>query len=162
MSSQGDRELAGRAVFAKILSEQVAGLVGAVRKHVEPNLEPGEHVVGQLADGTRIGKVMRTETPVTVDVIDEDALVQWILDNRPDEIVPAVRPSYMDHLRAQVKKHGYAFDPVTGEIIPGLKIGQGTPAYRPVPTDEGRALVQAKLSELIAGGFLELPPSGES
>jgi hypothetical protein len=162
MASQKDRELAGRAVFAKILSEEVASLVGAIRKHVEPNLAPGEHVVGQLGDGTRIGKVMVTEQPVTVDIVDEDALVHWILEHRPDEIVPAIRPSYLAYLRDQVKKHGNAFDPESKEIIPGLALGSGTPAYKPVPTEEGRAMVRSKLSELIAGGLLELPPSGES
>ncbi|MCW2902241.1 MAG: hypothetical protein JWO67_4506 [Streptosporangiaceae bacterium] len=157
MSSQNDREMAGRAVFGKILFEEIGKLTSAIRKNVEPNLEPGEHVVGVLGDGTRIGKVMLTEAPKTADVTDQDALVQWVLDNRPDEIVPAIRPSYMEFLREQVKKHGHAFDPVSREVIPGIELGQGTPAYKPVPTDEGRELVRSKLSELIAGGLLELP-----
>lgn len=162
MASQEDREMAGRAVFAKILSEQVAALVGAVRGKVEPNLAPGEHVIGQLGDGTRIGKVMVTETPVTVDVVDQEALINWILEHRPDEIVPAIRPAYMDSLRDQVKKHGHAFDPESKEIIPGLALGSGTPSYKPVPTNEGRALVRAKLGELIAAGQLELPAAPPS
>jgi len=157
MSSREDRETAGRAVFGKIIAEEVARLTGAIRKQVEPNLEAGEHIIGVLGDGTRIGKVMRTETPRTADITDEDALVQWILDNRPDEIIPTIRPSYLEYLRAQVKAHGHAYDLASGEVIPGIEPGVGTPAYKAVPTDEGRELVRSRLAELIGGGLLELP-----
>jgi len=159
MSTAEERALAGRAVFAKIVADEVGSLIRQVRQHVEPNLEPGEHIVGVLGDGTRIGKAMRTETPKTALVTDEDALVHWILENRPDEIVPSIRPSYLEALRLQVKEHGHAFDPTSGEIIPGIEPGDGTPSYRVVPTQEGRELVKARLSELIAGGLLALPPA---
>lgn len=161
MSTAEEREMAGRAVFGKIIADEVGTLIKQVRQHVEPNLEAGEHVVGVLGDGTRIGKVMRTETPKTALVTDEDALVQWILDNRPDEIVPAIRPSYLEALRMQVKEHGHAFDPASGEIIPGIEPAEGTPSYRVMPTSEGRELVKSRLADLIAGGLLALPAPDE-
>jgi len=161
VSSAEDRSNAGRAVFAKIVADEVGSLSRQVRQHVEPTLEPGEHLIGVLGDGTRIGKVMRTETPKTALVTDEDALIRWILENRPDEIVPSIRPSYLEALRLQVKEHGHAFDPTSGEIIPGIEPGEGTPSYRVVPTAEGRELVKARLAELIAGGLLALPVGEE-
>jgi hypothetical protein len=159
VSTAEERKLAGRAVFAKIIADEVRAVAEAVKAEVKNRLVPGEHVTATLADGTRIGKVTLTEVPRTADIVDERALIDWLLEHRPDEVVPQVRPSFLEHLRRQVKEHGHAFDETTGEVIPGIELGEGTPGFRPAPSEEGRALVKARLNELLAGGLLELPPA---
>ena len=158
-----DRELAGRAVIAKVFLENANGLAKAVRDVVEPGLEPGEHLTAQLGDGTRIGKVRRNERSQVAVTTDADALLKWVAKNRPDEVVsvPTIRPAFLEYLRKLCKTNGYAFDETTGEIIPGIELQDGSAAYVVEPSAEGRALVQAKLADLVASGALELPAADD-
>lgn len=156
MSTDEDRSMAGRSIVAKVLAEEARKLGDHVRQMVEPALEPGEHLTGQLGDGTRVGKVRRNERATTAAVTDEQALINWILEHRPDEVVPQIRPSYLEHLRAQVKAHGHAFDATSGEVIPGIEAVQGGSSFVVSPSAEGRELIRRRLAEMT-GGLLELP-----
>ena len=157
-----DRTMAGKAVVAKIFVEMATGLSKAVREFVEPGLEPGEHITAQLGDGTRVGKVRRNERSQVAVTTDADALLKWCRANRPDEVelIPTIRPAYLESLRKQAKEHGFAFDP-DGEIIPGIEGQEGSASYVVTPSPEGKALIQARLSDLIAAGVLELPASDQ-
>jgi len=156
--NETDRQLAGRAIVAKVFVEEATRLAKAVRDVVEPGLEPGEHITAQLGDGTRVGKVRRNERSVVAVTTDADALLKWCRKNRPDEVelVPTIRPAFLEYLRKQCKEHGFAFD-AEGEIIPGIEGQEGSASYVVSPSPEGKALIQAKLSDLIASGVLELP-----
>lgn len=160
--NETDRQLAGRAIVARVFVEQAQALAKAVRDVVEPGLEPGEHITAQLGDGTRVGKVRRNERSQVAVTTDPDALLKWCRLNRPDEVemVPTIRPAFLEYLRKQCKDHGYAFDP-DGEIIPGIEGQEGSAGYVVSPSPEGKALIQAKLSDLIANGVLELPAASE-
>jgi hypothetical protein len=153
-----DRTMAGKAVVAKIFVEMATGLSKAVREFVEPGLEPGEHITAQLGDGTRVGKVRRNERSMVAVTTDADALMKWCQTHRPDEVilVPTIRPAFLEHLRKQAKEHGYPFD-ADNQIIPGIEAQEGSASYVVTPSAEGKALIQAKLSDLIAAGVLELP-----
>lgn len=160
--NETDRTLAGRAVVAKVFVEEATRLAKAIRDVVEPGLEPGEHITAQLGDGTRVGKVRRNERSVVAVTTDPDALLKWCQTNRPDEVqqVPTIRPAFLEYLRKQCKEHGYAFD-AEGAIIPGIEGQEGSASYVVSPSPEGKALIQAKLSDLIASGVLELPAAEE-
>lgn len=159
--NETDRQLAGRAVVAKVFVESASALSKAVRDVVEPGLEPGEHITAQLGDGTRVGKVRRNERSTVAVTTDEHALLKWVQRNRPDEVqsIPTIRPAFLEYLRKQCKTHGFAFDETSGEIVPGIEAQEGSASYVVTPTDEGRALVKSRLADLIAGGVLELPAS---
>jgi len=161
--NETDRQLAGRAIVAKVFVEEANRLAKAVRDVVEPGLEPGEHITAQLGDGTRVGKVRRNERSQVAVTTDPDALLKWCQVNRPDEVqlIPTIRPAFLEHLRKQAKEHGYAFDAVSGEVIPGIEGQEGSASFVVTPTAEGRELVKAKLSDLIASGVLELPAADQ-
>lgn len=161
--NETDRTLAGRAVVAKVFVEEATRLAKAVRDVVEPGLEPGEHITAQLGDGTRVGKVRRNERSVVAVTTDPDALLKWCQTNRPDEVqqIPTIRPAFLEYLRGQCKSHGFAFDEESGEVIPGIEGQEGSASYVVSPSPEGKALIQAKLSDLIASGVLELPAAEE-
>jgi len=163
MSAQDDRLRAGRAVFARIVADDVAAVVARVREDIEPNLRPGERIAAELPDGTVIGSVTRSKVAQRAAVTDMRALLAWVREHQPDELVQSVNPAYVDALKRQVKVHGKAFDRGTGEVIPGVELVDGSATYRPAPDPDMVPLVLARLAELVGAGLLELPnPETES
>jgi phage host-nuclease inhibitor protein Gam len=150
------RLLAGRQIVAKLLAEEIAGVAKGNRDDLEPQMLPRESIVATLPDGTVIGEVKRAKAPKSAQVTDEEALLAWVAEHRPDEIVVkrSVRSSYVDALKAQAKKDGWAYDPATMEIIPGIEVVEGTSSYRPTPDEDARDIVMPRLFDLLAGGLL--------
>jgi hypothetical protein len=156
MSTREDRLLAGRQVFAKVIQSDVKAAFDSTRKRLEPLLDADEGIAAELPDGTRIGTVKRSKVKKAAAVTDDKALLAWALEHRPDQLVQSVNPAFVEFLKAQVLKHGHAFDPTTGEIIPGVEMREGSPSYLPQPDPEMVPVVRAKFAELIGKGLLEL------
>lgn len=156
VSSDEDRLLAGRQVFAEWFLDDVKAVWVALRKATEPRLAAQEAVVGELPDGTRIGRVSLSKPPVSAAVTDERELRKWVKENRPDMIVESVNPAFVDTLKGYAKKHGVAVLP-DGTIVPGVESSEGTPRYRVDVDDDAVPLLRARLAELVDLGLLELP-----
>lgn len=160
MSSDEQRLLAGRQVVVRVLADEVKQITTDTRAALEPQLDPEEAVVAVLPDGQRVGKVQRAKPAATAAVTDERALLAWVTAHRPDELVRSVRSSYVEALKAQARVHGHAYDPDTGEVIPGVELVEGTSAYRVTVPPEGRAAVLARLREVLSGDLIpQLPPA---
>lgn len=162
MSIEDDRIDAGRAVVLSWLGRQVRDHSNAVREHLAPKVDPGERITAKLPDGTVIGTVTIGKPAQSPMVVDERALLDWVRENRPDEVVESVRASYVDHLKEQVRKHGHAFDAETGEIIPGIELREGSPSYRPSVDKDAVPVLQARLGEIVGNGLLALPEGGQA
>ncbi|MDP9143664.1 MAG: hypothetical protein M3N43_03045 [Actinomycetota bacterium] len=160
MNPNDDREMAGRAVVARWMSDEIRGLVSGVRENLEPRLEPGERMRAQLPDGTVIGAVTIGKAAETAAVTDERALLAWVKEHRPTEVVESVNPAYVEVLKRQAKAHGFAHTE-DGEVIPGVELRTGSASYRPMVDKDAVPLLRSKLAELIAGGLLELPAGDE-
>jgi hypothetical protein len=159
------RLLAGRQIVARLLADEVAALVADNRHDLESQMLPRESVIATLPDGTIIGQVGRSRPAKSAKVTDEAALLAWVEENRPDEVVVTrtVRSSFVDALKAQAKKHDHAFDVETGEVIPGIESVEGTSSYSPKPDEGARDIVMPRLLDLLAEGLMpSLPPSGPS
>ncbi|WP_028924225.1 hypothetical protein [Pseudonocardia acaciae] len=158
MSSEQERFAAGRAVFARVVADDVAAEAKKTRRVVEPTLAPGEPIKAWLPDGTEVGKVRLTERPESVVLTDEAALLAYVRRARPDELVvtESIRESYLTYLRelarAQLKDphntDGLVVDR-DGEVIPGLELSYGTPAYKVEPSPSGRVAVRAVLARVL-------------
>ena len=157
MSTRAERLLAGQAIVARVVAEEVDATVKTLRTALEQRIAPNEKLAAELPDGTTIGTVGRSKPPRRPAVTDPAAVLAWVEANRPDEIVRSVNPAFIRWLESQARAHGVAIDPTTGEIIPGVEMVTGNPSYQPSATDEGRAVVLARLDELIRGGVLTLP-----
>lgn len=155
------RTNAGRAVLAKWLAEQSAALVNAARDVVEPSLAPGERITGTLPDGTPIGSVTIGKPAQTASVTDARALLAWVKEHAPTELVVSVNPAYIDQLKKTCKKDGMAHTP-TGEVVPGIELVTGSASYRPTVDPVQEPLIRRRLAELIANGLLELPGPEEA
>jgi hypothetical protein len=160
VSAQTERLAAGRAVFAKLLMDEVSGQAKKVRRELEASLVPGEKVKAQLPDGRVIGVVQLTEHPESVTVTDPPALLEYVKRTRPDEVVvtETIRDSFLTHLRDLAKVQlkdpentdGLVVDR-NGEVIPGLELDYGTPRYTPTPDAPGRRVFAELLAELLGG-----------
>jgi len=161
MSTPEDKLLAGKQVFVKVLQADVKAIFDGTRDLLEPRIEADESVAALLPDGTRIGSVKRSKAKRSPVVTDEAALLAWVRENRPEELVESVRPAFVDYLKAQARKHGEAVYEATGEIVPGVEMRVGAPSYLPQPDPAMVPLVRAKLAELIGSGLLALPSGDE-
>lgn len=161
MSTREQRLLSGRQVVAKIVADDVKKFIGQVRDELEPQLEADEGVAAILPDGTRIGTTKRSKPSTSAVVTDDAALLAWVKEHRPDEIVESVSPAFLAHLKESCKRHGDAIYEATGEIVPGIELLTGSCSYLPQADDAAVPLVRSRLAELISGGLLALP-SGET
>jgi hypothetical protein len=162
MVREESRVIAGRAVVARWLSEEVRTLVTGVRNVLEPQMEPGERVTAQLPDGTVIGAVTIGKAAESASVTDQRALLAWVKEHAPTEIVESVNPAYVDALKKRCKATGLAYDDVTGGIIPGIELVTGSSSYRPAVDPTQVPLLRRRIGELLSNGLLELPASDES
>lgn len=162
MSTREDRLLAGRQVFTKVIQSDVKAAFDATREQLEPMLAADEGVAAELPDGTRIGTVKRSKAKRSAVVTDPAALLAWVLEHRPEELVQSVNPAFVAYLMAQVRKHGAAVYEATGEIVPGVEWQTGAPSYLPQPDPDMVPMIRAKFAELIGKGLLELPMSEAS
>lgn len=153
------RLLAARALFAKLLAEEVDREVRRAREALEPTLVPGEKVKALLPDGRVVGTVQLTERVTSVVVVDEAALLAYVRRARPDQIITseAIRPSFLSWLRNDAKKQlqdedsdGQVVD-ANGEIVPGLQLMHGSAAYRPVIPSAGKKVLRDLMADLLGG-----------
>lgn len=68
----------------------------------------------------RIGKVLKKAGALRASVVDPAALLAYVKDERPDEVVvtESVREAHVKHLLERAKE---------GEIIPGIDLSEGAP-----------------------------------
>lgn len=161
MSTHEDRLLAGRQVFLKVIQADAKAAFDETRQALEPRLDADEAVAAELPDGTRIGTVKRSKTRRAPAVTDEAALLAWVRHHRPEELVESVRPAFVDYLKAQARRYGAAVYEATGEIVPGVEMCDGGASYLPQPDPTTVPTVRAKFAELVGGGMLALPRTGE-
>jgi hypothetical protein len=157
VSTPEDKLLAGKQVFVKVVQNDVKAVFDETRAALEPRLDADESVAALLPDGTRIGSVKRSKAKRTPVVTDEAAVLAWVRENRPEEIVESVRPAFVEYLKGQARKHGEAVYEATGEIVPGVEMREGAPSYLPQPDPAMVPVIRQKLAELIGGGLLALP-----
>jgi hypothetical protein len=146
------------------------GKIGdALKKHrgaMQEQLEDADvDALGvRLPNGTKVAKIVTTDPDPKPDVIDEDALIEFVATHAPDEvvtrtvIVTEIRPAYRAALVDQMTKRKAAEVVLPdGEIVdvPGVRMKASTRTHsvRFEDGDAGKDLVAAAWS---AGVFTNL------
>lgn len=80
-----------------------------------------------------VGSVTYARGAASARVTDPGALLHWVKQNRPGEVVEKVRDSYLKALLITARKEGQAVDQRTGEVIPGIEVTAGDPVLKVVP-----------------------------
>lgn len=156
MSTQEDRQLAGRQVFVRVVLDDVKRADVAARAELESRIAADEGVAAELPDGTRIGTVKRSKVKQSAVVTDPAALLAWVKKNRPEEIVESVNPAFVRWVQDSAKKNGEPITP-NGEVIPGVEVIAGSPSYLPQVDPAAVPVIRARLAELLGNGLLALP-----
>jgi hypothetical protein len=101
-------------------------------------------------DGAALGTITYTPAGADAHVCDEDAFTGYVEKTHPEHIARTVRSEYRALLLAIAKETGTAVDPETGQEVPGITVGVGTPTLR---RTYDRAARQ-QLAQLIKTGRL--------
>ena len=161
------QEAARRAAALKFLADVVRAEDGPARAAAREALaELGiKTLTAKLADGTEIADVTLRAGSTYARVTDPEKFMDWVCEHRPREIVSpprqsSVRSSYRDAVLADAKRDGFAYDPETGEVIPGITVSEGDPTL----SVKLRPGCGPALMEAIRGGIVEpfALPAGES
>lgn len=113
-----------------------------------------------LPDGTKIASISVAAGRTTARITDSAKFFEWVFENHPSEIVTEkttkVRPAYERAVLEAAKKAGVPVD-ATGELVPGLEVGDGDPYLITKLADGAHAAV---LTAIQAGSFQPLALPG--
>lgn len=117
------------------LEKRIKQWVETAKAELVEDMLSGERRQARVA-GHRLGLVSLTDSRRTVRVIDEAGLVAFVAEHYPTEIVQAVRPAFLDRLKAEVLDRGALIDR-DGVVHDGLlEISESAP-YPMVRLDKG-------------------------
>lgn len=161
------RDLASRLLALRVVTDWIKSEDRELRAAAAADLVVGERVTG-LADPADkesvLGFVQLTKARESWSVTDRDALLDWVAEHAPGELVtvPArddVRASFVTVLLDSAKKHGGWLDPATGELVPldgVVECRTGEPVLTVKPTAEADGLVR----DALAARRLQITPGG--
>lgn len=116
-------------------------------------------VTAKLPDGTELGSVSLAKGRVAARVKDPVAFANWVAEQYPSEVEIRIRPAFEKSLLDDAKKVGSPVDRHTGEVIPGVEIGQGEPYLTTRLSEDAHGAV---LAAIRAGDIQALAlPAGE-
>ena len=141
-----------QAVALRVLGDRVKARSDDVKAQLAASLDPGDRKVAALDDATKVGVVSFANGRTSARVTDERALLRWVRDNRPDEIVDMIRGSFLSWLLEDARKRGAAVD-ANGEVIPGVTVTASEPYVSVKPLPEG---IPALVDAIRAGQLLAL------
>lgn len=156
MSARHD--VAARLAVLRVLLAELTTARKAMECELSDLWHPGDRNTASLPDGTAIAAVSLTKGRAEARITDEAAYRAWVEKTHPEEIetITRINPEFTDRLKAAARKLGTPVDAATGEIVPGLSVGQGDPYPSVRLADDAAALVTAawqkgQLTELLGG-----------
>lgn len=149
------RSAAARALVWQIV-EQAAKARKDEAKAQLSTLEPGDSIAARL-NGQPLGKATLTAGRARLVVTDEAALLSWLKQQHPTEVVESPNPAYLKALEARAKEVGGVIDNA-GEVVPGVELQAGEP-YVSVRKDKDAPLLVAQMlssGQIALDGIKEL------
>lgn len=144
------------AVVCRIIGDRAKAGAGMARTALLDNIRTGETAAAFAPDGeTLLGKGTIAKGSVRVSVTSPGALVAWVAENYPTEIVQAIAPAFEAKILAASKTAGEPCGP-GGELdVPGIEVTTGPPSPRITPTADADEWVADMLTR--AGIQLDQP-----
>jgi hypothetical protein len=114
----------------KVLADEIAGRLASVKEDAKGAFVDvgATQAVPELPGGTKVATVsLAGAGKRSASVTNPLALLDWVIENHPGEIVEAIRDSYLAKLLDTAKTEGRAIDPATGEVVPGITVSDANP-----------------------------------
>lgn len=124
------RETTLTIAVLKVLADEIAARLTAVKEDAKGTfIDLGATAaVPELPDGTKVATVtLAGAGKRSASVTSPNMLLAWVAENHPDEIVKAIRDSYLQKLLDTAKAEGRPVDPTTGEVVPGITVSDSNP-----------------------------------
>ncbi|HWB34959.1 MAG TPA: hypothetical protein VHA75_02940 [Rugosimonospora sp.] len=163
-------ETALTVALLKVLSTRIGAAKKAADKDITGGWEVSDRNAAVLPNKAKIGTVTLAKGKRSVDITDQNAFMEWVLENHPDAIqqvqVTQVDPDFTARMVAFARATGSTADPATGEEVPGLRVRDGDPYPMTKLEDNAAELVaeawqSGELSELIASLVRPAVEAGE-
>lgn len=133
----------------KALQSRLAEAYEAARNSTDDEMDVGDRKAVHLGDG-KLGDVIKASGARRSAVTDEDSFCKWVVENHPEEIVQSVRPAFRTKILNDTKRYGCPVDAATGEIVPGVELGQGDPYITVRLADEANEHIAAHWHEALS------------
>lgn len=135
------------ALAAKVIGDHLKTLAEGDRETLRELLavEDVDRMTIRADDGTELGKITRTGRTPKASITDEAAFMAWVKANRPDQIRTIVDTEYRRAVIKRAAADGIAADPETGEVIPGIEVGESEGGIRVTDNAASRNLGKALL-----------------
>lgn len=164
-------ETALTVALLKVLSTRIGAAKKTADKDITGGWEVSDRNAAVLPNGTKIGTVTLAKGKRSVDITDQDAYMEWVLEMHPDAVqqvqVTQVDPDFTARMIAFARATGSTADPATGDEVPGLRVRDGDPYPMTKLEDDAAALVaeawqNGELADLIAALVRPVVEAGES
>lgn len=142
--AEATREAALWALIAKAATERRAAARQRLLKAMQDNGSLKQQEPG-------LATVTLTGGKPVADVVDHEALVAWTVENRPDQVVPDVRRSWVRLLLKIAEEQGVASDPETGAVVPGIRVVEDPQSLLVRTTPEGESGARYLMQQLALG-----------
>jgi hypothetical protein len=142
-------ELAEEAVAVRLIADALYVRAKELSARAAASMGRGT-LYPTLPDGTELAAFIAPKASFTV-AIDTDQLLPWVRQHYPTEVMDAVRPAFVERVRAACKDAQAAMGP-GGEVdVPGVAVGEQPGAVRIKATDEARQRAAAAVASQLDG-----------
>lgn len=135
------RDAAFRAGFWQFVEQRAKALKDEAKADLK-QLEVGDTVAGKW-HGQVVAKATMSKGRAKLVVTDEQALLDWVTDLHPTEVLCQVNPAFLKQLETRAKELGHPVDS-NGELVPGVELVEGEPSVS-VRRADGAEMVIAEL-----------------
>lgn len=96
------------------------------------------------AGDVEFGTVVLANGQVIIEVVDHDAMIDWLESNNPDMIKTRqdIDPTYWRLLAEAARSAGVGVDPATGQRLDWIRVSVNDPSLRATPTREAKELIK--------------------
>ena len=152
MSEMHDAAL--RAGIFQFIEKRAGELKNQAREALKA-LPFGDSVAGKSGEQV-VCKASWVKGRQSIRVEDEQALLDWVTNNHPTEVVHSVNPAYVKTFKAV---DGMVIDSA-GELVPGMKVVAGEPYISVKSNDETPFLIASllKSGQVSLDGMKEIEP----
>lgn len=147
-------DMATRLLAIAVVEARIREEKARLREALGQALVTGSREAGYIdpsdPEGTALGFVTKKKGAEAAKVTDPDAVLAWVKNTLPDEVVTsqAVRPAFLTRLLTTIKTNGGWLDPVTGELldVPGVEVSVSDPTLMVKANEDADRLVAEALA----------------